>query len=129
MKNKSRCILYGGALDKDGYARSHGRYLHRVWYEREHGPIPKGLTLDHLCRVRNCINPKHLEPVTMRENLMRGQTQARFKAEQTACVRGHQFDERNTGFKYPPSHPNGMRYCKTCDARCSKERRARKRAA
>jgi len=122
---KGPCQLYDGALDKDGYARSHGRFLHRVAYERKHGPIPDGLTIDHLCRRRNCLNADHLEPVTQMENVMRGNTLARAKRDQTICIHGHPFD----GFKHPPSHKNGMRFCKTCEARRSRERRVRKRAA
>lgn len=45
---------------------------HRLYYEERRGPIPEGMTLDHLCRVRACVNPEHLEPVTHRENVRRG---------------------------------------------------------
>jgi len=47
-------------------------YAHRVSYELHFGPIPNGLELDHLCRNPGCVNPKHLEPVSHRENLLRG---------------------------------------------------------
>jgi len=47
-------------------------YAHRIYWERANGPIPKGLDLDHLCRVRSCCNPAHTEPVTRAENLRRG---------------------------------------------------------
>ena len=71
------CWLWTGALGTGGYAtirlpgsRQQLR-AHRWAYEYFVGPIPEGLTLDHLCRVRHCVNPAHLEPVTMRENLLR----------------------------------------------------------
>ncbi|MFK5284023.1 HNH endonuclease signature motif containing protein, partial [Lacticaseibacillus paracasei] len=57
---------------------------HRFMYERLVGPIPAGMQLDHLCRVRPCCNPAHLEPVTQRENIARGRGYAytnRIKAE------------------------------------------------
>src|SRR5439155_25368097 len=75
-----RCWIWTGTL-WDGYGtmainrRSQpGSYTaHRLIYQFLRGPIPNGMTLDHLCRVRNCVRPDHLEPVTLRENLIRGQ--------------------------------------------------------
>ncbi len=63
-----------GALRVGGRGVHGGRMLraHRIAYELVKGPIPKGLTIDHLCRVRACINPDHMEPVTMTENTLRG---------------------------------------------------------
>jgi hypothetical protein len=70
------CILWTGHLNWNGYGRVtyKGRLAgaHRVAYEIFKGPIPDGLQLDHLCRVRNCVNPEHLEPVTPSENTLRG---------------------------------------------------------
>jgi HNH endonuclease len=71
------CWLWNGTLDPKGYAdRIHlfGKRVeaHRVLYERTQGPVPNGLELDHLCRVRSCVNPAHLEPVTHTENMRRG---------------------------------------------------------
>jgi len=65
------CWLWTGPLNPGGYGTNGGRLAHRVVYERLIGQIPAGLTLDHLCRVRNCVNPQHLEPVTIAENLRR----------------------------------------------------------
>lgn len=70
---------------------------HRVAYERLIGPIPVGLTLDHLCRNRWCVNPKHLEPVTHRENTRRSPiAPAAINARKERCPRGHIYD-RNLG--------------------------------
>ena len=70
------CWLWTGATDRKGYGqfRSKGAHVkaHRWSYERLVGPIPEGLQIDHLCRVPGCVNPEHLEPVTHRENQVRG---------------------------------------------------------
>ena len=85
------------------------RVAHRVVYEWIVGPIPNGLTLDHLCRNRGCLNPSHLEPVTVRTNILRGESFVARNAERTHCKRGHPFDEENTCID-----PLGKRICRTC---------------
>jgi HNH endonuclease len=79
-------------------------YAHRVAYEMWFGPIPDGLVIDHLCRNRACVNPAHMEPVTHRENLLRGTGASARQAAKKTCIRGHEFDVRNK---------NG-RECTTC---------------
>ncbi len=73
---KTPCWIWQLALSEDGYGhawegKAH-KAAHRLYYERYVGPIPDGLLLDHLCRVRSCVNPEHLEPVTTLENTRRG---------------------------------------------------------
>jgi hypothetical protein len=72
------CWLWTGAVDAKGYGRvltpDGHRPAHRLAYELAVGPIPDGLVIDHLCRTPGCINPDHLEPVTRRENTLRGET-------------------------------------------------------
>jgi hypothetical protein len=82
---------------------------HRVAYEALVGPIPDGLQLDHLCRVRCCCNPQHLEPVTCRENLLRGEGPTATNAAKDVCKRGHAF-RRGHLTKV------GSRRCHECDA-------------
>ena len=73
---KTPCWIWQLATDEDGYGKTtlNGvpQMAHRVYYERYVGPIPNGLLLDHLCRVRCCVNPEHLEPVDTLENTRRG---------------------------------------------------------
>lgn len=71
------CWLWDGADSGDGYGKikvdGKSRYVHRVIWEALYGPIPEGMVLDHLCRVRCCCNPAHLELVTVKENTHRGE--------------------------------------------------------
>lgn len=75
------CIVWMGALNAKGYGcfglDGDTKLAHRVAYEFENGPIPDGLTIDHLCRVKRCVNPAHLEAVTGRENTRRAVEQDR----------------------------------------------------
>lgn len=109
------CWLWIGRVNPDGYGRFSLRarryaMAHRWAYEFCVGPIPAGLTLDHLCRVRHCVNPGHLEPVTRSENVLRGIGTPAQNARKTHCLRGHLFDAANTYISR-----KGHRRCRTCD--------------
>ncbi len=81
------------------------RGAHVVSYELVVGPVPAGLELDHLCRVRHCVNPSHLEPVTHQENARRG-----IYGMQTECLRGHNLmDPANL-----VPNKRGVRQCREC---------------
>lgn len=82
---------------------------HRAAYEIFVGPIPGGLQIDHLCRNTGCVNPGHLEPVTARTNVLRGDTITARWSRQTHCVHGHAFDEENTLVT-----ARGHRRCRAC---------------
>jgi hypothetical protein len=96
------------------------RYAHRVSYEMHTGPIPAGMELDHLCRVRHCVNPEHLEPVTHRENSQRGRV-GQNNAEKTHCTQGHPYAGDNLY-----TTPAGKRDCRTCQRARQVAYRARK---
>ena len=115
----SGCWLWMAQLSDKGYGaikvNGRPRRAHRICYEEIVGPIPDGLHLDHLCRVRCCVNPRHLEPVTLQENLARGLDNSRSRetyrtnmAARTHCLRGHEYNSKNT------TAYNGKRQCRVC---------------
>src|ERR1035437_1939003 len=79
--------------------------------------------LDHLCRVRHCVNPAHLEPVTRQENLLRGQTTTASNAAKTHCPKGHAFIGNNIKMN------SGSRKCRTCENAYTRQWRATQRLA
>lgn len=97
---------YGGFYDS---TTKRVARAHRWRWEQEHGPVPEGLELDHLCRTTLCVNPEHLEPVDHRTNLRRGEWGAGVNYRKTHCKHGHEFTEENTG-----RTPAGHRFCRTC---------------
>ena len=105
------CHLWIGAISHDGYGLIRGRTAHRVRYEREVGPVPEGLELDHFyCDNRVCCNPLHVRPVTHRENSLRGNTVGAFAAAKTHCVRGHSLIDKENLRK----SNRGARVCGEC---------------
>lgn len=117
------CWLWIGVLNGTGYGvtRNNGRnaFVHRVLYERLVGPIPVNLQSDHLCRNRACCNPDHIELVTGKVNVLRGDGPTARNARKTKCIRGHDFE--TTG--------RGWRICRTCERARKRRRRSESLAA
>ena len=139
------CWLWRAGKQSRGYGTfksgAKNVYVHRWAYKFCVGPIPKGLTLDHLCHNedesclggptclhRSCVKPEHLEPVTDRINILRGVGVTAALARQTHCIRGHALDEANTAIR-PRSGGRTERVCRVCDVIRNAEYRLRKRAA
>jgi HNH endonuclease len=125
----SRCWQWMRAVDKDGYGwfwysmEEGARHAHRVAYELLIGPIPDGLTIDHLCRNVRCVNPIHMEPVTNAVNIQRGISgilAGQRMAAKQFCPHGHAYDEANT-YVNPIT---GKRACRACHKELARRRRA-----
>ena len=115
----SGCWIWTAANNGVGYGRFKWDgavgYAHRFAYEAFVGPIPNGLQLDHLCRVRACCNPAHLEPVTQQVNIMRGRTPEVMRlrhAARTHCPAGHEYRGDNVGYRKAKRWV--ARYCMAC---------------
>ena len=122
-----RCWAWAAARDDDGYGVMTSwpgtNRAHRISYELTNGTIPGGLQLDHLCRVRKCVRPSHLEPVTSKINCLRGMSFAAENARKTHCIHGHAFAAENTLLT------SDGRSCKACALERSRRYKERVRQA
>ena len=113
------CWIWNQKLSREGYgcSRLGGEtvWVHRFVYDRLIGPVPRGKVLDHLCGRKACCNPEHLEPVTARENVIRGGGRGGVNFRKTRCVHGHEFTKENTKII------QGRRRCAECARRRSRE--------
>jgi len=117
---KTACWVWAASKYSDGYGQfgvspKHQIGSHRFAYNYWVGPIPDGLELDHLCRVRECCNPEHLEPVTHKVNMLRGlaaEVTIRRQRSKSHCPYGHPYAGHNL---YLTS--NGWRQCRACSRR------------
>jgi hypothetical protein len=123
--SENGCWEWTGAKIPRGYgsiSSGGGQLLaHRVAYEIFIGPIPEGLSVDHLCRNRACVSAEHLEAVSTRENVLRGVGLSAKNAQKTHCLRGHEFTAENTYWTKNPSGPG--RECRTCKAQFARRSR------
>ncbi len=123
---ESGCWLWLGPLHKTGYALFYWNgkqsYAHRFSHEAFKGQIHEGLQIDHLCRVQCCVNPDHLEAVTLKVNVLRGISPIANNSRETHCPAGHAYSYENT---YVP--PSGGRYCRSCMRLANKDKAARRK--
>ena len=123
------CWEWNGGVGSAGYGvfyigRENGRKrfegAHRFAWQTLVGPITDGLTIDHLCKNKTCVNPDHMELVTLAENSRRN-WMSRANRSKTHCKHGHPFSEENTRIDTETGH----RACWTCRRRISAEYNAR----
>lgn len=116
VEKSNNCWIWTASLNNYGYGefRFNKKLVlaHRFSYEISKGFIPKDLTIDHLCRNRVCVNPEHLECVSMKVNILRGIGIAAVNARKTHCKRGHEFTKENTYII------KTGRECRICRALC-----------
>lgn len=116
------CWHWRGSVNNHGYGlfsigrRYSNYYAHRVAYSLVRGQIPHGLTIDHLCRNRLCVNPDHLEPVTNAQNVLRGVGWTARNARVTHCPQGHPYSGSNLHIRYCLENGSRrpVRRCKAC---------------
>jgi len=113
INHNPSCHIWTGAVNHNGYGvvKHEGKLkrVHRVIYEQTNGKIPDKMVLNHLCRVRNCVNIEHLEVTTNKHNVLTGTSGSAINAAKTHCINGHEFDTENTYIT-----PRGWRVCRTC---------------
>lgn len=115
------CWVWNSSADNENYGRIRadgGKLLlsaHRVAYEKYKDLIPEGMTIDHLCKNKWCVNPRHLEAVTPKENILRGNSPSALCARKMHCPQGHFYSKANT------RHYKGMRRCRICTRNYNRE--------
>lgn len=120
VRKTSTCWIWTGGQSSKRYGSFRNILVHRYAYEYHKGKIPDGMTIDHVCKQRLCVNPCHLEVVTRWENVRRGNTITGNNERKLCCVNGHEFTEANI---YRPKR--GGRSCRTCQQKREREYKMR----
>jgi hypothetical protein len=131
------CVIWVAHVDNKGYGtfKIDGvtQLVHRLVYEATYGPIPDGMTIDHLCRVRNCIKPEHMEVVTSAENTRRGYRYVIPLPEPLEvggyCSREHYLADESALYRAPDKSRTRQPECRECRRERSSKRNSKRRKA
>jgi hypothetical protein len=107
-KCENECWNWNGIISKNGYGKFGSKLAHRISYELCIAEIPPNMTIDHLCRNRICVNPLHLEVVSLKENILRGEGTGAKNARKGHCSKDHILVPENI-YSY-----RGWRQCRKC---------------
>lgn len=122
--DENGCWIWTAGITREGYGRSSAarvdRLAHRLSFLTFTGTIPSHLQVDHICNVRACVNPEHLQLLTPRENTLRNSGPSALNARMTHCRAGHEFTDANT-YRH-----RGERHCRACRAEAARRVRARR---
>jgi len=125
---QGECRIWIGPVTPGGYGlislAHRSLYVHRLAYWIARGPIPDGLTIDHLCKNTRCVNTNHLEVVTAEMNAARSGSIQANNARKTHCQRGHAFDAENTSIR-TDAKGRQSRQCKLCKREAARQQRIR----
>lgn len=122
QKTTKGCWLWMGAVQSRGYGNYRGKLAHRVSYQKYKGEIPKGMTIDHICRDRLCVNPEHLRVMTQKDNNLCGESPVAVNKRKTHCSNGHELNSDNV--KICRRKDGIRRKCMKCEAEYKRRRRA-----
>lgn len=118
INKSSTCWFWFGAIDKDGYgiwtSKKKTYRVHRFMYELYNGKILSGMVIDHLCRIRNCVNPEHLRAITNKENILCGVGITAQNSRKIVCNKGHDLSGKNL-YVYKNKKGGVDRHCLKCD--------------
>jgi hypothetical protein len=121
--NATGCWIWKAAVMGKGYGKLslNGKLIgaHRASYIAFKGEIPAAAVIDHLCRVTSCVNPEHLEAVTVQQNTLRGNAPCAVLHGAEQCRYGHPYDAANTYIR-----PDGYRHCRACGRRNARKYQA-----
>lgn len=128
VEKSDGCWEWTGSKTAQGYGNVRlptgtNGYAHRVAYTLAIGEIPAGKVLDHLCRNRSCVRPDHLEPVSQRENVLRGASA--YGPLKTACPHGHDMTDATNVY----ARPDGSKVCRSCARAQNDQRRMARQKA
>lgn len=131
VESENGCLEWTGGKFGNGYgmlypgpdSETKKLLAHRWSYEHFVGPIPEGFVIDHLCKNISCVNPDHLEPVSQRRNVLRGESFSAANARKTHCIHGHEFAGDNL------ISSERRRECRECRRQRDRKRRPRSRKA